>query len=93
MNSKEYEAVIARLDEQRAMLGATMLALCAATSLLGKDQFSELMKRIARDSSEKQAFVEQSPIADPSSAVRRMQEAEQVVFATLQQTWAAHNQT
>lgn len=91
MNSKEYEDVIARLNEQNAMLGATMLALCAAASMLRKDQFQELMQRIARDSAEKQAFVEQQPSPQAAALVRQMQAAEHVVFQTLQETWSAHN--
>lgn len=91
MNSNAYEEVTRRLNELTAMTGAATLALCAATSLLTKEQHQELLRRIARDSAEKQAFVEQTTGPAAPQLVRAMQAAEQAMFQTLQESWAAHN--
>lgn len=90
MNSKEYEAITLRLNEMHAALAATTLALCAATSLLTKAQQKELLARFARDSAEKQAFVEQSQQPGSEAVLQLLQAAEQRMYLTLQQTWAAH---
>jgi 4-aminobutyrate aminotransferase-like enzyme len=89
MNS-EWLHISARLEETTAMLGATNLALTALASLLPKDQFEELMNRIARDSAVKQSFVEQSGTPAPEVKVRLMQEAEERVAATLRKAHAYH---
>jgi len=88
--NEELLRISARLERSEAMLGATNLALTALVSLLPKAQFEELMNRIARDSTEKQTFVEQSGIPSPAAAVRRMQEAEELVAMTLRQGYSAH---
>lgn len=91
MNS-EWPSISARLEETIAMLGATSLVLTALVSLLPKDQFEELMDRIARDSAEKQSFVEQSGTPAPEARVRLMQAAEERVAARLRQARADHAQ-
>lgn len=90
MNSKEYEAVMLRLNEMQAALAASTLALCAATSLLTKAQQKELLARFARDSAEKQAFVEQSQPPESEAVLQLLQAAEQRMYLTLQQSWEAH---
>jgi len=91
MNSMEYEAVIKRLNEHQAAIAATTLALSAATSLLRKEQLDQLMERIARDSAEKQAFVEQQQTPQQAEKVTLLQAAEQRIFLAIQLGWAAHN--
>lgn len=91
MNS-EWMRISSRLEETIAMLGATSLALTALVSLLPKDQFEELMNRIARDSAVKQSYVEQSGTPAPEERVRLMQGAEELVASRLRQAHTEHAQ-
>jgi hypothetical protein len=89
--SEEWKRISARLEKHEAMIGATNLALTALVSLLPKDQFEELMNRIARDSAVKQSFFEQSENPAAESKVRLLQEAEEMVAATLRQGHLEHS--
>ena len=89
--SDELRRISASLEKTQAILGATNLALGALVSLLGKEQFEELMQRFAKASAVQQDAFERSKNPVEEAQVNLMQKAEEVLAAALREGYLHQN--